>query len=155
VSDSRMNSCRCASHIWPVWVRKSMPVRHSRSVGSISLMKACRCRTSASLTCRARAVRAFSTLLITAAVMLLSSRSRMLDPQRKGSARARRAALVDCAFQGGWRRHAAPLASENAVNDVDRCVVAVAAPGDDLIGPDQHQVGLVEIADLLRLEVDH
>ena len=53
-SESRMNSCRTSSHLWPVCVRKAMPRSHSSPVSPTSLTKACRWVTSEVSTSRRR-----------------------------------------------------------------------------------------------------
>ncbi len=53
-SESRMNSCRSSSDLWPVAVRNLIACSHSAMVGSVSLTTACKCLTRLVTSSRSR-----------------------------------------------------------------------------------------------------
>ncbi len=53
-SESRTNSWRVSSHVWPTAVRKPIAASHSSIVGSMSRTKSWRWRVRLSMTCRSR-----------------------------------------------------------------------------------------------------
>jgi hypothetical protein len=74
-SESRMNSWRSWSHLWPVAVRKSMARSHSAIVGSVSLTKACRCPTRLVSSSRSRGSGVAAKLSTTASAAVSSVKS--------------------------------------------------------------------------------
>src|SRR4051812_19618290 len=77
-SESRMNSWRLSSVMWPTRVRKSIPANHSSSVSRTSLANACRCLTRLSASSLKRSVLAPSNDARTAFVNSSSARLRVL-----------------------------------------------------------------------------
>src|ERR687889_1179697 len=78
VSESRMNSWRLSSDMWPVLVRKSMARNHSSSVNPTSLTKACRCLMRLCMISLNRGDLLLSKLASTVSVSFSSARSRVL-----------------------------------------------------------------------------
>src|SRR5919107_6073117 len=78
VSESRMNSWRLSSDMWPVLVRKSMARNHSSSVNPTSLTKACRCLMRLCMISLNRGDLLPSKLASTVSVSFSSARSRVL-----------------------------------------------------------------------------
>src|SRR4051794_31723349 len=77
-SESRMNSWRLSSVMWPVRVRKSMAANHSSSVSCTSVANACRWLTRLCAICLKRSVFAPSKDATTACVRSSSARLRVL-----------------------------------------------------------------------------
>src|SRR6478672_3616194 len=87
VSESKMNSWRLSSHIWPARVRKSIAANHSASVGSTSRMNACRCVTRLVMSRCKRGLGVPAKLLSTVSVMRSSLLSLIVQLQRHYSFR--------------------------------------------------------------------